>query len=169
MVLPLTGGGHEGGGAHRRPNIHKQKAEHGRAVYCYATASGPLRGGDAERGSAGNTEVVGSDGNIMGEGQGKGSGNVIGVQLGDRHGGGGGEGNRKHGKRLKWGGMERSECGASAERVRSKCGASAERVRTNGKYGKLDKILHKTESRDRVAAVLVLEKPPNNEHAICSR
>ena len=60
VVLPLTGGGHEGGGARRRPNFHKQKAEHGRAVYCYATASGPLRGGDAERGSAGNTEVVGS-------------------------------------------------------------------------------------------------------------
>ena len=26
VVLPLTGGGHEGGGSHRRLNIHKQKA-----------------------------------------------------------------------------------------------------------------------------------------------
>ena len=42
VVLPLTGGGHEGGGDHQLPNIHKQKAEHGCAVYCYATASGPL-------------------------------------------------------------------------------------------------------------------------------
>ena len=62
--LPLTGGGHEGGGAHRCPNLHKQKAEHGRAVYCYATVSGSLQGGKAERGSAGNTEMVGSDGHI---------------------------------------------------------------------------------------------------------
>ena len=33
VVLPLTGGGHKGSGAHRRPNVHKQKAEHGGAVY----------------------------------------------------------------------------------------------------------------------------------------
>ena len=111
VVLPLTGGGHEGGGAHRRPKIHKHKAEHGRAVYCYATASGTLRGGDTERGSAGNTEVVVSDGYRLGEGQGEVSGNGIGVRLGDRHGGGGGARNRKQGKRLKWGGMERSKCG----------------------------------------------------------
>ena len=111
VVLPLTGGGHEGGGAHRRPNIHKQKAEHGRAVYCYATASGNLQGGDAERGSPGNTEVVGSDGNRLREGQGKGNGNGISVQIRDIHGGGGGTGNRNQGKRIKWGGMERRKCG----------------------------------------------------------
>ena len=111
MVLPLTGGGHEGGGSCQRPNIHKQKAEHGRAVYCYATASGTLRGGDVERGSAGNTEVVGSDRHRLGEGQGEGHGNGLGVQLGDRHEGGGGKGNRNQGKRLKWGGMKRSKCG----------------------------------------------------------
>ena len=105
MVLPLTGGGHEGGGAHRRLNVHKQKAEHGRALYCYATASGPLRGGDSERGSAGNTEVMGSDGNRLVEGQGEGNGNVIGVLIGDGHGGGGGAGHRKQGKRIKWVGM----------------------------------------------------------------
>ena len=103
LVLPLIGGGHEGGGDHRRPNIHTQKSEHGRAVYCYTTASG--------RGSAGNTKVVGSDGHRLGEGQGEGSGNGISVRIGDGHGGGGGAVNRKQGKRLKWGGMERSECG----------------------------------------------------------
>ena len=111
VVLPLTGGGHEGGGAHRRPNVHKQKAEHGRAVYCYATASGPLRGGNTERGSAGNTEVVGSDGHRLREGKGEGNGNGFGVRIGDGHGGGGGTGNRKQGKRIKWGGMEWSKCG----------------------------------------------------------
>ena len=111
VVLSLTGGGHEGGGAHQRPNVHKQKAKHGRAVYCYATASGPLQGGDAQRGSAGNTEVVGPDGHRLGEGQGEGNGNGIGVRIGDRHGGGGGAGHRKQGKRIKWGRMERSECG----------------------------------------------------------
>ena len=45
------------------------------------------------------------------EGQGEGNGNGIGDRLGVRHGGGGGTGNIKQGKRLKWGGMERSECG----------------------------------------------------------
>ena len=79
VVLSLTGGGHEGGRNHRRSNVHKQKVEHGRAVYCYATASGPLRGVDIERGSAGNTEVVGSYGHILGECQGEGSGNVISI------------------------------------------------------------------------------------------
>ena len=110
VVLSLTGGGRAGGGAHRRPNIYKQKAEHGRAVYCYATASGPLQGGDAERRSAGDTEVVGAEGHRLGEGQGEGSGNRIGVRLRERHGGGVGAGNRKQGKRLKWGGIERGEC-----------------------------------------------------------
>ena len=111
VVLLLTGGGHEGGGSHRRLNVHKQKAEHGCAVYCYATASGPLQGGDAERGSAGNTEVVGSDGHRLVEGKGEGSGNGIGVRIGDRLGGGGVLRHRNKDKQIKWGGMERSECG----------------------------------------------------------
>ena len=111
VVLSLTGGGHEGGGAPRRPNVHKQKAEHGRALYCYAIASGPLQGGDAERRSASNTEEMGSDGHRLVEGQGEGSRNGIGVRIGDRHVGGGGAGHRKQGKRIKWGRMERSECG----------------------------------------------------------
>ena len=33
-------------------------------------------------------------------------------------------------------------------------------MRTNGKYGKLDNILHRTESSDWVAAVLGLENHP---------
>ena len=111
VVLSLTVGGHEGGGAHRGPNVHKHKAEHGRAVYCYMTTSGPLQGSDVERGSKGNTEVVGSDGHRLGYGQGEGSVNRISVQIRDRHGGGGGAGHRKKGKRIKWGRMEQSECG----------------------------------------------------------
>ena len=65
MVLPLTGVSHEGSGVHQRQNINKQKAEHGRAVYCYATASGPLREGGVVRGEAGNNEVVGPEGNRL--------------------------------------------------------------------------------------------------------
>ena len=45
----------------------------------------------------------------------------------------------------------------------------AELVKTNGKSGKLDNILNRTESSDWVATVLGLEKAPNNEHAIWSR
>ena len=43
---------------------------------------------------------------------------------------------------------------------RSECGASAERERMNGKYSNLDNILHRTESSDRVAAVLGLKNHP---------
>ena len=108
VVLPLTRGVHEGSRAHQRTNVNKQKAEHGRAVYCYANASGPLRGGEAERGGVGNNEVVGPDVYRLGEGKGEGSGNVIGVQVGDIHGEGRCVGHRKQGKRIKWGRMERS-------------------------------------------------------------
>ena len=59
----------------------------------------------------GYAKVVGSVGHRLGECQGEGNGNGIGVRFRVRHGGGGGKGNRKQGKRLKWGGMERSECG----------------------------------------------------------
>ena len=67
--------------------------------------------GNTERGGAGNNEEVVPDGFILGESKGDGSGNGIGVRIRDRHGGGGDAGHRKQGKRLKWGGMERSECG----------------------------------------------------------
>ena len=45
----------------------------------------------------------------------------------------------------------------------------AGRVQMNGHEGNLDNILHRPESSDWVAAVLGLEKPTNNEHAIWSR
>ena len=55
--------------------------------------------------------MMGLDGHRLGEGQGGGSVNGIGVQIGDRRGGGGGAGHRRQGKRIKWGGMERSDSG----------------------------------------------------------
>ena len=76
-------------------------------------AYGPLLRSKAERGSGGYATVVGPVGNRLGKIQGKRNGDGIGVRFGFRviHGGGGGAGNRNQGKRLKWGGMERSECG----------------------------------------------------------
>ena len=61
----------------------------------------------------GYAKVVGSVGHRPRESQGEGNGDEIGVRFGFgvRHGGGGGVGNRKQGKRLKWGGMEWGECG----------------------------------------------------------
>ena len=41
----------------------QRKAEHGCAVYCYATASGPVRGSATERGGAGYVKMVGKVGN----------------------------------------------------------------------------------------------------------
>ena len=110
MVLPLTGGSHEGSRVHRRHDIYKQKAEHGRAVHFNATVSGPLRGGDTARRGEGNNEMVVPEGNRLGEGKSEGSGDGVGVRIGDRHGRGGNTGRRKQVKRLEWGGMERSEC-----------------------------------------------------------
>ena len=49
IVLPHTGGGHEGSRVHRRKDVYKQKAEHGRAINCNATASVTLQGDDAAR------------------------------------------------------------------------------------------------------------------------
>ena len=63
VALPLTRGGHEGGGTHRHPHINSEKAEHGRAVYFYATASGPMRGIKTERGSEVYVKVVVTVGN----------------------------------------------------------------------------------------------------------
>ena len=63
VALPLTIGGHEGGGTHRHSNINPDKVEHGRAVYCYATASGHMCGNETERGGKGYVKVVGTVGN----------------------------------------------------------------------------------------------------------
>ena len=77
------------------------------------TASGPMRGSETERGNEGYFKVVGTVGNLLGESKGKGNGDGSDVLFGivGRHGGGGGAGSRKQGKRLKWGVMERGECG----------------------------------------------------------
>ena len=82
------------------------------ALYCCANASGPLQGNEAERGSAGYAKVVGPVGHRLGEIQGEVNRDGLGVRLrfGVRHGWGGGTGNRKQGKQLQWGGMERREC-----------------------------------------------------------
>ena len=60
MELPLTKGGHGGGGTYIHLDINPEKAEHGCAVHCYATASGPMRGRETERGSEGYFKVVGT-------------------------------------------------------------------------------------------------------------
>ena len=42
IVLSLSAGGHARGVIYRDPGIHHKEAEHGRAVHCDATDSGPL-------------------------------------------------------------------------------------------------------------------------------
>ena len=69
-----------------------------------------MRGGDAARRGEGNNEMVGLEGNRLGEGKREGSGDNIRFRIGDIHGRGGNTGRRNQDKRLKWGGMERSEC-----------------------------------------------------------
>ena len=68
LALPLTRGGHEGGGINGYPDVDTEKAEHGRAVHCDATASGPVRGGESEGGSEGAAKVVGPGGHRLGNG-----------------------------------------------------------------------------------------------------
>ena len=69
MALSLPGGSHEGSEVHRRQDVHNQKAEHGHAINCNATASGTLRGDDSARGGKGNNEVVGPEGHQLVEGK----------------------------------------------------------------------------------------------------
>ena len=45
------------------------RQEHGRAVHCDTTASGPVRGGQSKGGREGANEVVESDGHRLGEGK----------------------------------------------------------------------------------------------------
>ena len=63
MAIPLTRGGHGVGRTNRHYDINLEKAEHGCAVHCYATASGPMRGCESERGSKGDAKVVVTGGN----------------------------------------------------------------------------------------------------------
>ena len=45
MVLPVPGGGDEGGGDCADSDIDLSETEHGHAIYCNAADSGPVRGG----------------------------------------------------------------------------------------------------------------------------
>ena len=42
MVLPVPGGGNEGGGDHADSDVDPSEAEHGRAIYSDAADSGPM-------------------------------------------------------------------------------------------------------------------------------
>ena len=114
VVLPVPRGGHAGGGADRNQEIHSKQAEHGRAVHCDATASGPVRGGQSEGGREGADAVVEPGGYILGDGEIKGSGDRqhqrIGNGHGRRRGMRRGAGRREQGERVQRGGMERGEC-----------------------------------------------------------
>ena len=68
MAIPLTGGGHGRGGTNGYSDINPEKVEHGRAVHCYATASGPMCGCESESGSEGDPKVVVTGGNQLGKG-----------------------------------------------------------------------------------------------------
>ena len=118
MVLPLTGGSHEGSRFHIRQDVYKQNIEHGRAVHCNATTSGPLRGGDSARRGEGNNEVVGIEGTRLERTR-----------------------NRSPNRRQTKKGRQRGKQKAGkADRV-SRNGA--ERVQKNGKKCKLVNVLHK--------------------------
>ena len=86
MVLPVPGGGDEGGGDRADSDTGPPEAEHGRAIYCDAADSGPVRGGSKTAGGTGPKEMVGADRDRLKEGQVKGGSN------GRRSGGGGGAG-----------------------------------------------------------------------------
>ena len=103
MVLPVPGGGDEGGGDRADSDIDPPEAEHDRTNYCNATDSGPVRGGSKTAGGTGPKEMVGADGDQLEGGHGKGGikgmrrrgegggARVDGLRLGDRsrHTGGG--------------------------------------------------------------------------------
>ena len=72
MVLPVPGGGDEGGGECADLDVDPSEAEHGRAIYCDAADSGPMRGGIETAGGMGLKEMVGENGDRLEGGQGKG-------------------------------------------------------------------------------------------------
>ena len=83
---------------------------------------------------------------------------------------------QKRGKRRRNRSLNRGQTWRGGRRRTHKAGQAAQvgrngagRVQANGKYGKLDNIIHSTESSDWVAAVLGLKKKSINEHAIWSR
>ena len=69
-----------------------------------------MQGDDTDRQGKGDNEVMGPERDILGERKIEGSGDGIRIRTGDRHGRGGDTGLRQWGERLKWGGMEWSEC-----------------------------------------------------------
>ena len=112
-----------------------------------------MRGDDTDRRGEGGNEVVVSEGDRLVERKRKGGGDGIRtiIRIGDRHGRGGGTELIQWGERLEWVRMEWSEC------------------RPVGIKFKLVIYHIMTESSDWIAAVLGLEKPPNNEQDIWSR
>ena len=77
MVLSLSAGGHTRDGVCRDPGIHHKEAEHGCAVHCDATNSGPLRTDHAEGGGDGVPSVVVAEEHRFGDGKGTGGGGHI--------------------------------------------------------------------------------------------
>ena len=107
-------------------DVYPLEAEHGRAIYCNAADSGPMRGGSETAGGTGPNEMVGEDGDRLEDGQGKcgskgrrqsgggGGAGVNGLGLGapSRHTGGDHGQHRVGGvpgsKRIQWIGVEQS-------------------------------------------------------------
>ena len=129
VVLLVPGRGDEGGGGCEDPDVDPSEAKHGRAIYCDAAYSGPMRGVSETDGDTGPKEMVGADGDRLEGGQGKG-----GSKVRRRRGGGGragvyglglgaqsrhtrGDRRRHRGgsvpgiKRLQWSGVEQSGAG----------------------------------------------------------
>ena len=66
-------------------DVYKQKAEHGRTIHCNTTASGPLQGDDTDMRSEGGNEVVGPEGDRLGESKSEGRGDIIRIRTGERN------------------------------------------------------------------------------------
>ena len=62
VVLPVTGGGNEGGGDRSDSDLDPTEVEQGRAIYCDTADSGHVREGSKTAGLTGNHAVVGADG-----------------------------------------------------------------------------------------------------------
>ena len=70
--LPPPGGGSQGGGGSEGQDIGPPNTEYGRAIHCDTTDSGALRGDGAAAGDTGPTAMVGTIGNRLEAGEGKG-------------------------------------------------------------------------------------------------
>ena len=69
MGLPASGGGTRGSGVRGDREVGNKEAEHGCAIYCDATDSGPLQEGHSVAGSKGVLAVVEIGRNRLGEGE----------------------------------------------------------------------------------------------------